>query len=73
MKIATATPGDAMSWLQLAGKRVRMDGEIARVVHVDSFRVILETETKEGVSPQRVVVSQDDLVGVEALDELGED
>ncbi len=62
-----------MSWLQLAGKRVRMDGEIARVVHVDSFRVILETETKEGVPPQRVVVSQDDLVGVEALDELGED
>ena len=67
------TPGDAMSWQQLAGKRVRVDGEIARVVHVDSFRIILETEPKEGVSPHRIVISQDDLVCVEAFDEPGGD
>jgi DNA polymerase III sliding clamp (beta) subunit (PCNA family) len=58
-----------MSWQQLAGRRVRLDGEIARVVHVDSFRVILVTEPKDGVSPHRVVVPQDDLVDVETLDE----
>ena len=62
-----------MSWRQLAGRRVRVDGEIARVVHVDSFRVILVTEPKDGVSAHRVVVPQNDLVDVETLDELGED
>ena len=61
-----------MSWQQLAGRRVRVDGEIARVVHVDSFRVVLETEPQDGVSPRRVVVSQDDLIDVEALDESSE-
>lgn len=61
-----------MSWQQLAGRRVRVDGEIARVVHVDSFRVVLVTEPRDGVSPHRVVVSQDDLIDVEALDESSE-
>ena len=58
-----------MSWHQLAGRRVRVDGEIARVVHVDSFRVILVTEPKDGAPPHRVVVPQGDLVDVESLDE----
>ena len=58
-----------MSWHQLAGRRVRVDGEIARVVHVDLFRVILETEPKDGASPHRVIVPQDELVDVESLDE----
>ena len=61
-----------MSWQQLAGKRVRVNGEIARVVHVDSFRVVLETEPRDGASPHRVVVPQDDLVEVETLDESSE-
>ena len=61
-----------MSWQQLAGRRVRVNGEIARVVHVDSFRVVLVTEPRDGVSPHRVVVPQDDLVDVEALDEPSE-
>jgi hypothetical protein len=61
-----------MSWQQLVGKRVRVDGEIARVVHVDSFRVVLVTELRDGVSPHRVVVPQDDLVDVQVLDESSE-
>lgn len=62
-----------MSWQNLAGRRVRVDGESARVVHVDSFRVILMTEPDDGVPPHRVVIPQDDLVDVEELDEQGED
>lgn len=62
-----------MSWQGLTGRRVRVDGELARIVHVDSFRVILMTELGDGVPPQRVVVPQDDLVDVEELDEQGED
>jgi hypothetical protein len=62
-----------MSWQNLAGRRVRVDGELARVVHVDSFRVVLMTEPRGGVPPHRLVVPQDDLVEVEELDEQGED
>jgi hypothetical protein len=66
-------PGDAMSWQDLTGRRIRVGGELGRVVHVDSFRVILMTEPGDGVPPHRVVVPQDDLVDVEELDEQGED
>ena len=49
-----------MSWQELTGKRVVVGDEIAEVVHVDSFRVVLETEGGEGVAPHRLVVSPDD-------------
>jgi hypothetical protein len=62
-----------MSWQGLTGRRVRVDGEPARVVHVDSFRVILMTEARDGVPPHRLVVPQDDLVEVEELDEQGKE
>jgi diadenosine tetraphosphate (Ap4A) HIT family hydrolase len=62
-----------MTWQDLTGRRVRIDGEPARVVHVDSFRVILMTEPGDGAPPHRMVVPQDDLVDVEELDEQGED
>ena len=62
-----------MSWQGLTGRRVRVDGELVRVVHVDSFRVILMTEPGDGVPPHRMIVPQDDLVDVEELDERGED
>jgi hypothetical protein len=58
-----------MSWQDLTGRRVRVDGDVARVVHVDLFRVILETEPIDGSSPRRVVVPQDDWVKVDVLDE----
>ena len=62
-----------MSWQGLTGRRVRVDGELARVVHVDSFRVILMAEAGDGIPPHRLVVPQDDPVDVEELDERGED
>jgi hypothetical protein len=57
-----------MSWQQLTGRRVRLDGEVARVVHVDSFRVVLVTEPTDGASPRRMVVPQDDAVELDELD-----
>ena len=62
-----------MSWQDLTGKRVRVDGEITHVVHVDLFRVILMTEPGDGRAPRRLVVSQDDGLDVEVLGEQGED
>ena len=58
-----------MSWQDLTGRRVRVAGEVARVVHVDLFRVVLMTEPGQGISPHRVVVPQDDWVEVDVLDE----
>jgi len=58
-----------MSWQELTGRRVRVDGEIARVVHVDSFRVVLRTEATDGASPRRLVVPQDAVVELEKLDD----
>ena len=67
-----ALSGDAVTWQGLTGRRVRVDGELARVVHVNSFRIILMTESGDGVSPHRVVLPQDDPVDVEELDERHE-
>ena len=36
-----------MSWQELTGSRVRLNDTVARVVHVDSFRVVLRTEPQE--------------------------
>jgi hypothetical protein len=66
-------PGDGMTWEQLTGRRVRVDGEIAHVVHVDLLRVVLMTEPREGLPAHRLVVSQDDGIDLEVLDEQGED
>lgn len=66
-------PGDGMTWEQLTGRRVRVDGEIAHVVHVDLLRVVLMTEPREGLPAHRLVVSQDDGVDLEVLDEQSED
>ena len=57
-----------MSWQDLTGRRVRVDGEVARVVHVDLFRVILLTEPEDGIPPHRVVVPRDDWVEVDVHD-----
>ncbi len=57
-----------MSWQDLTGRRIQVDGEVARVVHVDLFRVILMTEPADGSPPHRVVVPQDDWVEVDVLD-----
>jgi hypothetical protein len=62
-----------MSWQELTGRRVRVDGEVARVVHVDSFRVVLLTEATDGASPRRLVVPQDEVVDLEELGEYGEE
>jgi hypothetical protein len=62
-----------MTWEQLTGRRVRVDGEIAHVVHVDLLRVVLMTEPREGLPAHRLVVSQDDGIDLEVLDEQGED
>jgi hypothetical protein len=62
-----------MSWQQLTGRRVRLDGEVARVIHVDSFRVVLVTEPEGGAASHRLVVPQDDAVELEELDEQGEE
>ena len=58
-----------MSWYELTGKRVRVEGEVAQVLHVDLLRVVLMTEARDGVAPHRVVVSQDDGVDVEVIEE----
>ena len=58
-----------MSWQELTGSRVRVNDTVARVVHVDSFRVVLMTEPQEGAPAHRLVVSPDDEVDVEVLDE----
>lgn len=62
-----------MSWYELTGKRVRVGGEVAQVIHVDLLRVVLMTEAQDGVAPHRVVVSQDDGVDVEVIEERRED
>jgi hypothetical protein len=58
-----------MSWQELTGSRVRVNDIAARVVHVDSFRVVLVTEPQEDVPAHRLVVSPDDGVDIELLDE----
>ena len=58
-----------MSWHELIGKRVRVGGEVAQVVHVDLLRVVLLTEPGDGVPPHRLVVPQDEGIEVEVLDE----
>jgi hypothetical protein len=55
------------------GKRVHVDGEIARVVHVDLLRVVLMTEPQDGDPAHRLVVSQDDWIDLQVLDEQGKE
>jgi hypothetical protein len=62
-----------MAWQELTGSRVRVNDTVARVVHVDSFRVVLVTEPEEGVPAHRLVVSPDEGVDIELLDERDKD
>jgi hypothetical protein len=52
-------------WQKLTGTRVCYQGEVARLVHADSFRIVLETEAD---APQRIAVSEHDWAGVTVLD-----
>lgn len=65
-------PG-GLSRNELTGKRVRVGGEVAQVLHVDLLRVVLMTEAQDGVAPHRVVVSQDDGIDVGVIEERRED
>ena len=62
-----------MSWYELTGKRVRVGSDVGQVVHVDLLRVVLMTEPQDGVPSRRLVVSQDDGVDIEVLDDEGAD
>jgi hypothetical protein len=62
-----------MSWQDLTGSRVRVNDTVARVVHVDSFRVVLMIEPMEGAPAHRLVVSPDDGVDIEVLGEQDKD
>ena len=61
-----------MSWQDLTGKRVRVAGEVGHVVHVDLLRVVVMTEGENGDAPHRMIVSQDDGLDVEVLEERRE-
>ena len=52
-------------WHKLTGTRVCYQGEVARLVHADSFRIVLETEAD---TPERIAVSEHDWAGVTILD-----
>ena len=52
-------------WQKLTGTRVCYQGEVARLVHADSFRIVLETEAD---TPERIAVSEHDWAGVTILD-----
>lgn len=58
-----------MSWQDLTGKRISVNGEVGRVVHVDLLRVVLRTEAQDGVPARRLVVSPDEELEVEVLDD----
>jgi len=58
-----------MSWYELVGKKVRLDNEDAEVLHVDTFRVVLQTEPHEGRPSRRLVVSPDEPFDVRLSDE----
>lgn len=62
-----------MTWQELTGSRVRVNDTVARVVHVDSFRVVLVTEPQKDVPAHRLVVSPDEGVDIELLDERDKD
>ena len=52
-------------WQKLTGTRVCYQGEVARLVHADSFRIVLETEA---ATPKRIAVAEDDWAGVTLVD-----
>jgi hypothetical protein len=52
-------------WRKLVGSRVLYRGEVTRLVHADSFRIVLETEI--GV-PRRIVVAEHDWPSVTVCD-----
>jgi len=58
-----------MSWQELVGKSVRVGNEVAEVLHVDAFRVVLQTEPQEGRASRRLVVSPDEPLDVGLSDE----
>ena len=53
-----------MSWHELVGKNVRVGDEVAEVLHVDTFRVVLQTEPHDGEASRRLVVSPDEPLDV---------
>jgi hypothetical protein len=62
-----------MGWQELTGRRVRVSDELAQVVHVDAFRIVLQSMPRAGETPHRLVVSPDESLDFELPEEQGQE
>jgi hypothetical protein len=61
-----------MGWQELIGKRVCVGNEHAEVIHVDAFRIVLQTVPGAGETARRLVVSPDEQLDFELPEEQGQ-
>jgi len=60
-----------VGWQELTGKHVCVSDELVEVVHVDAFRVVMQTVPRAGGASLRLVISPDEVIDFKLPEEQG--